>query len=288
MREPLPLRRRASMVRWVALMAVACCGVLSPSHAQIVTLTDNNSVAQVNVGSQAGMFNWFVQGQDQLAQQWFWYSIGNTAPQSIDTISAPTISLYNGTRGLSVMYNNGSYSVSIDYLLSGGSVVGPGQFAASDIGENIRILNQTANPLSFKFYQYSDFDLGGLGNDTVQLGQNLRGLFNEASQTDPLAGLTETVVTPGAIHGEANLFPTTLATLNNGINPVTLNDTVGPVGPGDATWALEWDFVINPGATALISKDKYLTVLIPEPSSLTLLGLGAAVALAWKRRRAAG
>ncbi len=58
-------------------------------QAQIQTLTDNNSVAQINPNSQSGMFNWSVDGQNQLNQQWFWYRIGNTPEQSIDTISAP-------------------------------------------------------------------------------------------------------------------------------------------------------------------------------------------------------
>ena len=52
--------------------------------------------------------------------------------------------------------------------------------------------------------------------------------------------LSETVVTPGATHGEAGLFPQTRNNLNDA-NPTTLNDIAGPAGPGDVTWALEWD-----------------------------------------------
>ena len=42
------------------------------------TLTDLNSSAQINDASQNGMFNWTVNGVNQLAQQWFWYRTGST------------------------------------------------------------------------------------------------------------------------------------------------------------------------------------------------------------------
>jgi len=90
-------------------------------------------------------------------------------------------------------------------------------------------------------------------------------------------------VTPGATHGEAEPFGVTLGKLNSG-GPVTLSDNNGPEGPGAVTWALEWDFNIAPGNTAIISKDKYLDVLVPEPSALALLGAGLAL-LAVRRSR---
>lgn len=255
-------------------------------QAQIVTLTDHNSVAQIDPYSPSGMFNWSVQGQNQLYQQWFWYRVGDapgTMQHSIDTISAPIVSLY-GTREMSSLYTGAGFTLSIDYLLTGGANVGVGQTANSDIGESIRINNTSATTLVFHFFQYSDFDLGGPSNDTVQLGRNLRGQFNDAIQSDPLAGLTETVTTPGANHGEVDTFANTRTRLNTIAN-YTLNDNAGPVGPGDVTWALEWDLSIAPGGSALISKDKYLSVVVPEPSIVALGGLGIAL-LALHRKRA--
>ena len=224
------------------------------------------------------MFNWTADGQNQLVQQWFWFRVGNNAEASINTISAATFSQPDA-RSLNSTYDNGAYGVTISYLLTGFS---PGS-GVSDIAETISIINHTAAPLDFHFFQYSDFDLGGPGNDTIQLGKNLRGQFNEAAQSDPGVALTETVVTPGANHGEAAFFNSTLLKLNNAVAD-NLSDALGPVGPGDVTWALQWDFSIAPGSSVGISKDKYLHILaIPEPSAIALLAVGAALVL--RRRR---
>lgn len=261
-----------------SVVAAAVAASVWQGQAQVVTLAHNNSVATIDTsGSSAGMNSWAVEGQNQLAKQWFWYRIGNTAEAPINTIGAPSITQPNA-RTLYTTYNNGSYSVEVDYSLSGG-LAGSG-FA--DIGEAITINNYTATPLDFHFFQYSDFNLGGIsGGQTIELGKNLRGIFNEALQTAPGVIFNETVVTPGANHGEAGLFSATWDKLNNGVAD-NLNDNVGPVGPGNATWAFQWDFVIAPGGSVLISKDKLLQV--PEPSTLALISLGLA-GLALRRRR---
>src|SRR5437762_12525225 len=60
--------------------------------ASVVTLTSGNSSATVDLGSQAGMSQWLINGQNQLNQQWFWYRVDNdpTGQHSIDTIGGLT------------------------------------------------------------------------------------------------------------------------------------------------------------------------------------------------------
>ena len=271
--------QRYYKVCFVAAVIVSLL-VSNVTIAQVAVISDQNSSASINLGSQAGMFNWTVDGLNQLNQQWFWFGVGNDPEASIDTIGAPVFGVVGG-RLLTTLYTAANFSIQIDYLLTGGSL-GSG---VSDIGESIRIRNLTAAPLSFHFFQYSDFDLGGPGNDVIQLGKNLQGKFNEAAQTDGIVGLTETVVTPGANHGESSFLNSTLVKLNDGVASV-LNDNMNPVGPGNVTWAFQWDFTLAPNGSFLISKDKYIQIQnVPEPtSSLLFVLFGSLVAQRFYRR----
>lgn len=274
-------------------LALLVCGLASSSHAAVITLSHNNSVARIDPDSAnpatAGMVDWEVQGEEQLQQQWFWYRVGVNPEQPINTISAASTSTFLGTRGLSTVYANANYSVQIDYLLTGGSVAPIGGIAHSDVAETISIQNTSGAPLDFHFFQYSNFDLTGGGNDSVILGTDPFGKFNSANQSDGVALLTESVsvVAPSAIHGEAGIFATTYTKLNDAFADV-LNDNVA-AGPGDVTWGFQWDLLLAPGQSFIISKDKHLQVLIndpniPEPSSLGLIAVGL---LACARRRRA-
>ncbi|MGD1276527.1 MAG: PEP-CTERM sorting domain-containing protein [Tepidisphaeraceae bacterium] len=284
--RPTDPNRWRMLLLQLATVALALLAMPAPSDAQ-VTLTSGNSTALVDPTAQAGMFYWAVQGQNQLQQQWFWYGIGGAPLHSIDTISAPLITT-SGTNEATATYTSpGNFSVSIDYTLTGGTVRPAGQYANADLGEAIKIVNLSGTALPFHFYEYSYFNLEGASNDTVQLGTNVVGKYNDAYQFDSTSALSETVVTPGADHGEVAPLGATLAKLNGG-GPVVLGPPffAGPLGPGAVTWAFEWDLAIAPGGSPIISKDKSLNVLVvPEPSSLALLSAGVVALLPRRRRR---
>lgn len=274
-----------NVCKWL-LVGSAIITLGPPAQAQVVVLSHNNSSAAVDTSSSAGMYRWTVDGQNALAQQWFWFRVGLNAEAPINTISAPTITTPDA-RTLYTSYENASYGVRVDYMLTGFS---PGS-GNSDIAESVTIFNKTAAPLDFHFFQYSDFDLGSPLGDIVALSINSNplspsfGLYNTATQVDPLVALTETVITPGATHGEVGNFNATLAKLNNGVADI-LSDVNGPSGPGDVTWAFQWDFIIPANSSLGISKDKALHInRVPEPSSLALAGLGAGALLIRRKMR---
>jgi hypothetical protein len=267
----------------LSLLAL-CFGTVLGTQAQIITLADLNSVAQINSASQAGMFNWTVDGANQLYQQWFWYGVGTGTPQaSIDTISAPTIVTPNAHTAY-ITYANAQLSAQVNYVLTGGTL-GSG---TAQLGESIHLVNTSASSMTLRFYQYSDFDLmGSAGNDSLQLARNLSGKFYEAIQTKNGITMSETDITgggipPGANHGEASIYPSLLSRLNGGTQ-ITLADNTTPVGPGDAAWAFEWDVTLAAGASFDISKNKQISG-VPEPGVISLLGLGF-LALVWRKRR---
>jgi hypothetical protein len=256
-----------------AMVAVVCFAMAFPGQAQIVTLSDNGSIALIDSASQAGMFTWRLGDINQLAQQWFWYRVGPSGPESsIDTISAPSITQtvpYQAT----TRYGNATLSVEVAYLLTGNPSA-----ASSTLSETITIANnQTQGALDLHFFQYMDLDLAGTtGNQSVALNASLA----RAKQTMlNSSGFAVETAIQNPSHREAGLFPQTLNRLNDGL-ATTLNDSL-TAGPGDATFAFQWDVTINPGSSFQISK----IVTVPEPSAVVLLALGL-VAFGFRRSAA--
>jgi hypothetical protein len=269
----------------VAVILLA--GFAASAHATTFTLSDKNSSVQIDDASQSGMFNWTVNGVNQLAQQWFWFRVGSTGPESsINTLPllSATASDTNGNGlndTLSLSYGNNStaslYRIDVTYSLQGTTASG------SSIGETINITNNsTTSPLDFHFFQYSHYTLGNVA------GAETEALLNPNTVRVLGTGnlFSETVVTRAPDHYELGLTPDSPNTLTrlNDANPTTLSDGPTTRGPGDATWAFQWDQSIAPGATFTISKDKSLQ-LVPEPGTLTLISVGLLGGLVFLRKR---
>lgn len=262
-----------------ALFVFLCAGFVVRSEAQIYTLSQNDSTVLIDAGAQAGVYNWSVDGVNQLAQQWFWYRVGSSGPESsIDSISA-VAATQSGVNKLSTTYANSTISVKAAY-----SLLAPGNGTAT-LSELLTVQNTSSASQVYHFFQYSDFDLGGTpGGQSVQFYNNGSSTYYEVIQTGASGSMTETAIAPGAATSEvqAGFFPVILNALNDGI-PTTLNNTLS-AGVGDVTYAYEWDATLSPGASLQISK----LLTVPEPSSLALISSGMFVlALLHRRRRGA-
>jgi len=252
------------------------------AHAWTYVLTHGNATATVGADDANGMYDWTVDGQTQLFRQNFWYRNGAVGAEN-PLANLPLISAILATpSSLNTLYQSGNtFSVEVNYSLLGGAI-GSG---SSSIGEQIKINNLTSNPLQFHFFQYVDFDLGGIGDgDTVTLEQNAQGLFEKAFQTKGNAFFAYEVVSPAANHGEVGTWGSILTKLEDAL-PTTLNDSVGPVSR-DTVWAFQWDLVIpgNESFDIAINKSVYTAPPIPEPSTIALISIGLA-ALGFARRR---
>jgi hypothetical protein len=279
----------ARVLRNVFLIAIIVTGLLGQfprgSFAGLFTLTDGNSSVDFDTTSQANAYNWQVDGLDQLFQQAFWYRVGNVAEQSVHALPigfelASNTNADPGLDTLDVIYNGLGFDIEIKYSLDGGAL----SSGVSDMGEQISITNRGSSPLNFRFFQYSDFDLqGSLGGDTAVFTN-----ANTVRQSDGPLRLTETVVTPVPSHREIDFYANTVTKLNDAV-PTTLSDTPAtgvPFGPGDITWAYQWDVTIPAFGTFQISKDKNLSaIVIPEPASFTLLAALAGLLLIRRRMR---
>lgn len=256
----------------------------SSAGAAPLTLIDSNSTADFSTNTQAGAFSWTVDGVQQLSQQWFWYRVGNTAEQSVDALPIASQALSDGNGDgfsdtLFTKYNGTGFTLSIKYSLQGGGL-GSG---ASDLGEQISIHNASGHSLDFHFFQYSNFELNGTPNNQVAVFTNNNQV--EQVRAGGTGTLSETVITPVPNHREIAFYPTTLNALNDGA-PTTLSDTpLGTViGPGNVTWAYQWDVTIANNATFQISKDKALS-FVPEPSAIVMAGMGLLGLISFVRSR---
>lgn len=249
----------------------------------VVTLEDRNSVVNLDNASSAGMTDWVVDGTDQLFQQWFWFRVDgedtqerpiNALPLTGNVLTDTNTFVDPRPDNLALQYSGAGFTIEPSFQLRGGNA-GSGR---SDIGEQISIHNNRTTPLHITFIQYCDFDLNGSAGADV--GEILAPLFNTVRQSEAGFALTETVITPGPNHFELNIFPVTRDNLDD-TDIDNLNDFAGPLGPGDVTWAFQWDFVIDPNGSVLISKDKSI---VPAPGTAAALLLGAA-GLGRRRRR---
>ena len=124
--------------------------------------------------------------------------------------------------------------------------------------------------------------------NSVNIAQS-GGLYTGAVQTTGGAGgngIAEVIDAPYANRAEAALYAQTLNELNSG-SYYNLNDNLS-AGPGNVTWAFQWNAVLNPGDSLDITKDKGLSIqIVPEPSVVAFIVLGVgALGLAVRRKLA--
>jgi hypothetical protein len=264
------------------LLLVLAGPAAQKSVGALFTLTDANASASFQTATADNNFNWTVDGVNQMSQQAFWYRVGDGPEQLLHglpiAVQGTTDSNFDGNPDtLFVRYNGAGFEADMRYGLDGGTA-GSG---AADMSEQISIVNTTNEPLSFHFFQYTDFDVRGTAGDDSAVFTNA----NAVDQFEGSVRFTETVVTPVPSHREIAFFPTTRNKLNDGL-PTTLSDTpIGSViGTGNLTWAYQWDVIISPGSTFQVSKDKDIRA-VPEPAATILVSVALGLLGARRQRR---
>ncbi|MGA2724241.1 MAG: PEP-CTERM sorting domain-containing protein [Bryobacteraceae bacterium] len=248
----------------VAFLALVLVLFVAPARATI-TLSDSNSVLTINPTSSAGMESWTVDGINQLYQQWYWYRVGPTGlAQPINNLGLLS-TVQTSPDEVALTYGSlTGLEVTLGLTLDGGPV-GSG---LSDLDQQIEIVNNSVASQQVHFFEYSNFELNGVtGGQTVSMTGSP--VANTAAQSNAYSSMAEEVTTMPSRY-EAALYGTILTGF--GTSGYTLNDHA-TAGPGDATWAFEWDKTLGHNAAFLVSKDEDLSVVVPEPATIFGMGL---------------
>jgi hypothetical protein len=246
-----------------ALCLILLMALGAPLAQADVILTSGNSQVKIDPANWYGLYSWTVNGTEQMYNQWFYYRVGSSGPErSIDTLSAPGI-VTSGTDQAELTYIGSLISVSVKYALVGGSG------SEAKLTETVSITNISTSSLALHFFQYTDFDLNGTPGGDV--GEIYGPKHNRVDQKEGSVMLSEKGITPPSYY-QISDFPDIILSLTDA-DPTTLNDTGGPLGPGDLAWALEWDFNLDSGESFLISKDKMIST-VPIPPAALLFGTG--------------
>jgi len=268
-----PDMNKTAIVTLAALTAMSTLAIAGD-----FVIEDSNSTATFGAD---GQNSWVIDGVDHLYEQEFYFrrsgfndevnvnslfllgqAVSDTNPFTDDRDDVFS-SLYSDGNGLEFETtftlrgaNQGSSSASLTELIS------------------ITNTNTTNEAITFSFFQYVDFDLGGDFSDDS--GEIVDG--NTAHQSDDDFAISEVVVTPAPFAFQMGDSPDISALWDNGsIDTLNGDDSY----QGDVAWAFQWDITLQAGDSFLISKNK---TVVPTPGSFALIGLAGLITA--RRRRA--
>jgi hypothetical protein len=272
---PSRMRRGDVIAAFIGILVAATA---IQGDAQTNTISVSDSSLQINLNG--GLSGWTAGGVNQLANQWYYYSIGGTE-FPINNLSAASTPTFSGlalggkiiNTNLTTTYANGTLSLTTSYTLG---VQGSGSSLTTAITiENLSSVSQT-----IQFYQLSAFALGGIsGGQTVQFLETTSPYA--VLQTGNGGILTGTI--SGLTGGTSASIEEMAGTGNFGLgigNPApTFNDS-SLTATGNADFAYEFIATVAPGSSISISELQS----VPEPSPAAIVSAGLLVTGLLRRR----
>lgn len=255
---------------------VASLAVMAGS-AYAVTLTDLNSTLDLNLTT-AIHNNWDVDGQGvSLFESRYFLRVGGGTNDPVAALGGNTNSVLapNVAR---VGFAGAGVQFELTSILKGGAA---GSFSSGH-AEVVRISNLTGAPITVSLFQYNDFDLNSTaGGDRAMLTSPV-GMM----QWEGTAMVNQNVTARVAPRWMIGSWPTVGAFIAGTTN--NLPNATSPLGPGDMTYAWQWEVTLaparTPGSTFVMSSDKVFQT-VPEPASMLALGAGLAAVAARRRRK---
>ena len=255
----------------ILIVMLAALGSIAQADAPI-TLTDfmgPNSVVNIDPYTQAGVFEWIVDGTNHMKQNSYWFSIGDGPITPISSLPNITITPMMDMM-CNVLYSGSLFNLEISYMLMG-AVLGSGQ---SDLAQIVSIVSNSETDLDFHLYEFVNLDLNG-----KSAGQS--GNLTTSSTLSQTYGSTESELSVNDIPVlvEVGDSATLLAKLNNGA-PLVANSNYD----GDVACVFQWNIVLS--ESAMLSQDNVLlNGAVPEPASMTVFTALFGLVPLMRRRR---
>jgi PEP-CTERM motif len=255
--------------KWNVAHAFAVSFVSAGLSASPLSVANANSSITVDARSVFGLSSYVVDGVENDFEQSYWTrGLGATFESPLSDLPVTAAEALGNQ--IMVAYSAPQFDVQVRYLLMGGL---PGSHIASLL-ETLMFFNRTGQPLPLTLYMETDLDVGGTAENTAV------GDINGITQSAPgwSAFVSANPIPDGfQIASFPDLF------LSLGDTAITnLTNTGSPFGPGDASFAFQWNAVLPVGSPYTVSVQK---AFVPEPATWCLTALGFGTVLAFGRRR---
>lgn len=258
--------------------ALGVCGVALADTINEFTLRDGgitySETALIGGGSGAGSASFLVGGDDHLFQNWWWFRQADMGREQAlgrqveGAVTAPNSARMTYVQG----EGNGNVMYSLEYTLTQlNNLTGMVQISWT-------VRNLDSVPRIVNLFSYTDFDLSGSAGDDRATINGVSNQFQSIFDSETVAALTasSTALTRWEIDDYSDIRDK----LENGAVD-DLANARSPFGPGDYTGAFQWLMELAPRGDELgrdmMNGSLVKIVQIPEPASLLLLGLGAAL-----------
>jgi hypothetical protein len=250
-----------------ALIALLLTGSVFRSEATIYTISSSPSV--VTFDTTQGLTGWQENGGvNQLSLQSLYYSVNGGA---VSLLTSPTVVQLNSATLTATYSVSGVVSVADRITVNGNT-----------LGEQIKFTNLSGSPTTISIFQYSDFVLGGVPGQTLNMTV-INTTQATASQSGGGATLTWSgQATGGSVEVQANGSGAPFGPFNG--SATALNNT-NLSASGTAVFGYEFD-AINLVSSNSLTASETAALTVPEPSSVALICSGMiALALLNRQRR---
>lgn len=226
-----------------------------------------------------GLVNWKDPSGYDYVYQDTWFGRSGTAHDEGPLSGLSYISGSNTDTNKILLNFQDAYSplsVGLSYELNGSGL-------SSSVLEGLTLTNSGTDPVTLSIFKYADYDLC-YGYDAHN-NDNASGNTSGITQYDAFSAVSvvpAVLSTPGAFQISVVGYPGSIISSLNDDNATNLDNSGSSYGPGDASFAFQWDITLNGGESYYIENVKTLTTA-PEPVSTVLFLLGGG-ALFLRRR----